>query len=58
MVGEHDLIIIIISQASELLKASRHFALGVVADGHGLVVGALVLDLDVGHGDAGAGDLV
>jgi len=46
------------SEACELLEAARGGALGVFAYGHGLVVGATVLDLDVIHGDAGAGDLV
>jgi hypothetical protein len=45
-------------EACQFLEASCDSALGVVADGHGLVVGALVLDLDVVHGDACARDLV
>ena len=46
------------SEAGELLEAACGGALGIVADGHGLVVFAAVLDLDIVHGDSATWDLV
>jgi hypothetical protein len=46
------------SEAGKLLEAARGATLGVFADGHGLVVFAAVLDIDIVHGDSAAWDLV